>query len=462
MNDTRTLWSADQDEFLLANVGKMSWQDIAVQVGFPAKVVKRRHRTLVEKLLKKTDSKGVSETQFRSEGPEGQVFTCVSNTVRTVDDALRVSEVDLNVWEVKNYEINKWDMGARTGTRNTGTRKRPHWVKDISVVELWQVKIWLKRRDGVNERALADEIVDKMRVHAPMYLPMNYAAPRSVTDARFLLEVSPFDLHIGKRAWKLETGRDDYDEKIARDRVVLAVEEILDYVRHRRIEQIVLPLGNDLMQVDNRLGTTTKGTHVDTSIQWRQAYHQSMDLMVWMVDRLRRVAPVKVVVIPGNHDNNSAFTLGYAIDAWYSRCGDVSVDKSPVDRKYLEYGVNLIGWLHGDEIKLANLPLLMAQDQPDAWARTKDGTREWHIGHYHIRRQVKYTAGDTIQGVGVRVLPSLCSADAWHALKGYLGEVRAMEAYLWSYDRGYGGHFSSNIPVSRQHETHPYTSLSVF
>jgi hypothetical protein len=114
-------------------------------------------------------------------------------------------------------------------------------------------------------------------------------------------------------------------------------------------------------------------------------------------------------------------------------------------RKYVEYGTNLIGFVHGDEIKAASLPLLMAQDNPVAWSRTR--VREWHIGHFHARRETRFTAGDTIGGVSVRVLPSLCSADAWHAMKGYVGNSRAMEAYLWHHERGYTGHFSSNVPV---------------
>ena len=83
----------------------------------------------------------------------------------------------------------------------------------------------------------------------------------------------------------------------------------------------------------------------------------------------------------------------------------------------------------------------MAQEARADWAETMH--REWHLGHFHKSKETRYTAGDAFNGVRVRVLPSLCAADAWHAQMGYVGEQRAAEGYPWSFSDGYIGHFSA-------------------
>jgi DNA repair exonuclease SbcCD nuclease subunit len=165
--------------------------------------------------------------------------------------------------------------------------------------------------------------------------------------------------------------------------------------------------------------------------------------MVAAIDRLMLVAPVKVLVVPGNHDRANALKLGVVLDAWYRNTDRVEVDAGPDLRKYEPYGVNLIGFTHGSEEKHADLPLTMAQEKPAEWARALH--KEWHLGHFHKRKQQNFTAGDTHGGVPVRILPSLSGTDAWHYMKGYVKGQRAAEAYLWSFDNGYAGHFSSNV-----------------
>jgi hypothetical protein len=150
-----------------------------------------------------------------------------------------------------------------------------------------------------------------------------------------------------------------------------------------------------------------------------------------------------VIVVPGNHDRNNALKLGLVLKAHYRMAENVTVNCGPDLRKYVRYGVNLLGFTHGNEEKHSDLPLTMAQEKPTEWATALH--KEWHLGHLHKRKETKYTAGDTHQGVVVRILPSLSGTDAWHHMKGYVKGQRAAEAYLWSFDNGYAAHFSSNV-----------------
>jgi hypothetical protein len=129
------------------------------------------------------------------------------NHIKTLNDLLERAEVDLDVWKVERHVINKWDTtSAKSGYPST-------W-------ENFQVKATLVRRKEVVAALNFAEIFQK--------LAENYSPPPvdretlSIYDTtknveNNLLEVSLFDLHIGKLGWAGEVG-ENYDTKIARAR----------------------------------------------------------------------------------------------------------------------------------------------------------------------------------------------------------------------------------------------------
>lgn len=250
------------------------------------------------------------------------------------------------------------------------------------------------------------------------------------------------DLHVGKLAWSDETGQ-DYDVDIAESVFREALEELIHSAQGRCIEEIVFPIGNDLLQIDRLDKQTTNGTPQDTDTRYAKIYARAEGMMRFALERLSEIAPVTAPVVPGNHDRQSAFSLGRTLRAWFHGNDRVNVDAAPTLRKYHRYGVNLLGYTHGSEEKPADLPLIMAQECPKDWSETL--FREWHIGHLHKMKETRYTAGDSYNGVRVRIIPALTAADAWHVSKGYVGGVRSAEAYLWNRETGYAGHFSANV-----------------
>jgi hypothetical protein len=144
-------------------------------------------------------------------------------------------------------------------------------------------------------------------------------------------------------------------------------------------------------------------------------------------------------VIPGNHDRERMFYLGDSVEGWLHRTAGVKVDNAPSLRKYYAYGPALLGFSHGCFEKHADMPSIMAHEVPDLWA--KASYREIHLGHFHLRRQTRFTATDTHGSTVVRILPSLSGTDAFHHSHAYRAP-RASEAYLWGKDTGYAGHFS--------------------
>jgi hypothetical protein len=77
----------------------------------------------------------------------------------------------------------------------------------------------------------------------------------------------------------------------------------------------------------------------------------------------------------------------------------------------------------------------MASERPEDWAKSVPAAREWHVGHLHHKKHLKFLPAQDVGGVLVRVIPSLTPLDSWSASKGYAGKLAA-EAYYWDPECG--------------------------
>ena len=56
------------------------------------------------------------------------------------------------------------------------------------------------------------------------------------------------------------------------------------------------------------------------------------------------------------------FTVGDALETRYENNPNVTVDNSPSMRKYVFIGKSVVGFTHGSEESMNNLPLLMMRE----------------------------------------------------------------------------------------------------
>jgi len=357
-----------------------------------------------------------------------------SSRIRTLDQLLRAAKVDSSLWMVERYIVNKYSVATKN--EETG---------EVTVTDLFQVKATLVPKPGQAESTALAEVLEDLRQEAIRVVPrtgtiLRSGVKSSPNEDPVLLEISPFDLHIGKLAWAAETGV-PYDAKISEEIFMQAVQNLWNMSSGFPVRRVLLVLGQDFFTADNSADTTTAGTpqHVDS--RFSKNFRRGWKLMRAAVEFLRERCPdgVDVLVIPGNHDTDTAFCAGEVLLALYEHTKDVRVDNSPSLRKYFRYGTNLIGFTHGDKEKHAQLPLLMANERPQDWSETT--SREIHLGHLHHSRSTTFVSGSEHNSIRVRVLPSLSGADSWHHSHGYVAK-RAAEAYLWGYKRGYLGHLS--------------------
>lgn len=272
-------------------------------------------------------------------------------------------------------------------------------------------------RDAVNE-----DMVDFAKTYkGPGKIP-------TTEDNQFMLEVPIVDLHLGKLGWAPETG-ENYDYKIARQRYSFVMDEVVSRASQASIEKILFPISNDFFHFDTLEQTTSNKTPMDSDMRWPKLYSVGMQMFVKSIDALSEIAPIDVLLIPGNHDRMTGY---YAIEylyAWYRNIDHVNVHVSPMSRKYFEHGNTLIGYSHGDKEK-GRIAGNMQVEAAKAWGRTK--YREWHLAHEHSESS-KELAG---HGIIIRRLSSITGPDLWHADKGYVGSIPKQQCFLWDKETG--------------------------
>lgn len=305
---------------------------------------------------------------------------------------------------------------------------------EVVSVKHWQnmsgelrFSIVTKENYGVNESNLLDDIKSLIDKHSPTYPKIQR------TKGNHLLVINPADVHIGKLAVALETG-DEYNTKIATERVLEGITGLIAKSKGFSIEKVLFCIGNDILHIDNVYNTTTAGTPQDANGKWWQHFELALDVYVKCVEILRQIAPVDVIHSMSNHDYQSGFHLAHALKSWFRNTEDVTFDISVAHRKYYKYGSNLIGLEHGDGAKMANLPLLMANENPKEWSETK--FRYWYLHHLHHKVKHKWRDAKDFIGVTVEYMRSPSAADSWHSRKGYTGAPKAVEGFIHSKKSG--------------------------
>ena len=377
--------------------------------------------------------------------------------VKSLQDLLTVAGVDLNVWEVERHIINKYEMGSiprATGSDDIG------WRRDSStpvITPLWQVKVWLVKKPTALASHLFEKLLEDIKQvrkqpAAPLFLR------RKPDEDKWLFEFTPFDLHMGKYAWAEETVT-NYDVDIAETLFNTALEELLNKAMAHcdgKLDRILCVFGNDASHIDSKKHETTAGTGMDFDTRYIRVYRRLAAMHRQSLTRLRDIAPVDVKIVPGNHDELTSFHLGEFLNAYFHADKYVKIDNTAKLRKYYDYGINLFGFAHGDKERVTELPLLMAREEPDLWARCS--SREWHVGHKHIeekwelkplRKQGKTPSQmdqDLFSDKGVRIrrLASLSAHDNWHTQHAYT-DRRACDSFIFHKEAGFSAHLSFNV-----------------
>jgi len=361
-----------------------------------------------------------SKTNFEQKTKNSAEAESIDENVRTLEDLLKVCKVDLNVWEVERHVINKWEVAAKNEKQN------------LVHSPLYQVKAWLKRK----ETNKLKETIEFFRNELNKISPRDKQERNSEEKNGFFYEVSIPDLHLAKMSWGEETGHGNYDTKIAKEYFRSAFNSLMSHVEGLPINKLIVPIGNDFFNSEGLSGATTAGTRQDDDSRWQKTFKNGCSLITDLLDYYSTKYNIEIVIVAGNHDSEKCWHLGEYLQAWYRNNKAVNINNKSTQRKYYQFGNNLLMWTHGRNEKHADLPLIMARESKD-FSLCKH--HYVHLGHLHQDWLREY------KGIKVRVLPSLCPPDAWHSEKGYVGNKQSAVSFLYSSDNGEVANFYYNI-----------------
>jgi hypothetical protein len=299
---------------------------------------------------------------------------------------------------------------------------------------LWRVSATFERRKqkDIDHLAAFKECLEKY--------PVSKQAKESTVSSwpengGKMMEIAISDLHLGKLAWWRETGS-EYNLEIAKECFYGAIQCFAKKAIEEGVTRFLLPIGNDLLNMDGPHGNTTSGTPQSNAASWGETYREAFGMLYGGISTLASIGEVIVVCVPGNHDSQTAFTLTHALATRFSEGThkhNTFFDIEPSLRKYHLFGNVLLGFTHGDKEKMNDLLGLMAVEQAHDWGGSH--FREFHVGHLHKTAGMRPTH-DELHGFRVRVMPSLSGTDSWHHSKGYVGNIKAAEAFIWDAGRG--------------------------
>lgn len=250
-------------------------------------------------------------------------------------------------------------------------------------------------------------------------------APTQLLSAELLNVIPIGDLHVGLHCWGEEVG-ENFDLKIAERNTCAAFDGILAAAPDAK-RALILNVGDYFHQDGN--GTTTKGTPVDSDARWPKIVRVGLRIFRYAIRKtLETHETVHVVCAIGNHDARASVMLAQSIALMFESESRVTVEESPAKFHYYKHGKVLIGTTHGDTGKASDLPIVMADEMPQAWADSL--FRHWYCGHIH-HDKVKEFRGATVENVRV-----LGPADAWHRAQGYRSG-RDLKCDTWHNEYGH-------------------------
>lgn len=284
---------------------------------------------------------------------------------------------------------------------------------------------WVKtKQDDAIRHQLWQEIAAGLSDDLPRASPIK--APKHTNSD--LLAVYPIgDHHLGMLAWGAETG-EDYDLKISEKLLVDATDHLLRAAPE--CDQALVVFLGDFMHYDSFVPETPASRNkLDADSRYPKMVHAAVRLMRYVIEAAaRRHKNVRVMIVPGNHDPSSSIFLMACMKNIYEKDPRISIDDSPMDFHYFQFGKNLIGGYHGHNVKLDKLPLIMATDRPKEWGETVH--RVILTGHVHHNQTQKDVSGCSVESVQV-----LATEDAWAHKNGYRSG-RSMVSIIFHREHG--------------------------
>lgn len=344
--------------------------------------------------------KGTGEVTFNSD-----------NEIKTLDELIQKCNIDTNKWEITKYVQNYWGSGTN-----------PHW----------QVKAWLsvKKEEGEFQNKFLEFLKDYKSDY------VKSGKEESLIDyvKKICLILPKQDSHLNKY--------DINGENDILDRFLTIEKSVLNMVGKaaggRVIEEIVYIVGSDQFNSE-WTSQTTKGTPQQNILPYQESFKLICNHEIKIInDLLKYSEKVKVIYIPGNHDEYVGWHLIHFLESYFAGEENIEFDSFTNNTKYHKYGNSAIMLNHGDAIK----PKELAHKFPIGFKK------EWSsCEHYYIMTGDKHhELSLDIHGIKFYQIPQLSKATSkWDDKQGYIDSKAEATAFVITKDNGISDIYKDNI-----------------
>lgn len=138
------------------------------------------------------------------------------------------------------------------------------------------------------------------------------------------------------------------------------------------------------------------------------------------------------------------FYMVHALSVMFRNDENILFDRSAEPTKCHTYGVNFIGFHHGDVKSYSELPNYFASKYRKEWGMAKFS--EIALADKHHRKEWKHgLTMNEVQGTRMFICPSLSGADLWHKDNLYDLAIKASIGRVYDKEKGYTTEFEERI-----------------
>jgi hypothetical protein len=412
-------WTREEEDVLIKNYNRIPTIQIAEMLGRTVASVNNRVQYMrdgegrlrsafpVSSTAEAEISEPVTERVINVSNDEGTITVSgIREEVCNLDDLIRICKIGPE-WRVESYTQKAYQGFIKNAEGQ------------IQTVQLFSISAKVKSNRDLNTiRMELEAMVSEARGH--LQAPPPRAS--SFVDSGILVSVNVTDLHLGKLAWAPESGQ-NWDLKIAQQVYWDAIYDVTEKIRVWNPEKIILTVGSDLLNADNSENTTTGGRPQSTDGRQTKTLRAAWQLKRDTIEHFRRMAPVHVVVFPGNHDALMSFAIGEILSVAFEGFADVTIDNTPTNMKYAKWGDCLLAYVHGNGVKPRDIVETVSEEKAEWWGQTIHRGAE--SGHLHDQAVFEF------RGMTVYRNPALCAPEDWHKGRMFVGKMRALHCRVW-------------------------------
>lgn len=256
-----------------------------------------------------------------------------------------------------------------------------------------------------------------------------------------------FDIHIGKHCEMIRSGNEYTPEK-AIGQVKNGMASMYALTKPFDVSDILLPLGNDIVHIDNNNNTTTSGTPQDSYGSVESQMLLAAQLYIGLIEEMSEHHNVWLCHVHSNHDRVAGWSVSRIVAAHFHNNPRVKWTEegmSQQHRKYFVFGDNLIMFHHGEAKEEKLMGLIEAEARLAVSQTKRTYVYQGHTHHKTLSKRGVNTdklvekdhsslsvirAGNGAHNrLHVETVRSPSPADGWHSEKGYLS-MPAVEMFL--------------------------------